>query len=101
MRQPGFWHRVTLDFPVLRSADGIAAPSAVVVRLLWGMALVGHRNVAVLEKVATWMNNGVQLRLCRSEYIAPIIRSFAMLQFSSGRRCLQCTCIFWSMTPHI
>lgn len=48
----------------------------------------------MLDKVATWMNNGVQLQLCRSEYIAPIIRSFAMLQFSPGRRCLQCTCDF-------
>ena len=84
IRQPGFWRNLTSDFPTLRSPDGFAAPPAVVVRMLWGMAMAGHRNVAVLQNAAAWMNNGVQLQLCRSEYIAPIIRSFAMLQFSPG-----------------
>eukprot|EP00892_Ulva_mutabilis_P000541 jgi/Ulvmu1/10488/UM064_0025.1 len=84
IRYPGFWHKLTSTHPVLRSADGFAAPNAVVVRLLWGMASAGHRNVAVLQSIAGWMNNGVQLKLCRSDYVPPIIRSFAMLHYSPG-----------------
>lgn len=85
VRQPMFWQKLTEDLPPLRSPDGFAAPPALVIRLLWGMALAGHRNVAVLQSVSMWMNNGVQLRLCKDEHILPILRSFAMLQYSPGR----------------
>lgn len=90
IRSPRFWHQLTASFPALRCTDGFAAPNAVVVRLLWGMASAGHRNVAILRNVAAWMNNGVQLKLCRSDHVAPIIRSFAILQYSPGQ-CSQST----------
>jgi hypothetical protein len=79
----GFWHQLTRDFPTL-VAGSFAAPSQVVVRLLWGMAAVRHRHVGALSAVLVWMDTGLRLRLLRPSQLQLALWAFAVLNFSPG-----------------